>query len=180
MHSSLQVFDTLLTTKLPSYQLRENGYYNGGNFPRAYIVGNLLHYQNLEWYDALEDSKLKEKALRNKSIMDEMIDDDDESSNDGWKKWDGHEIANHDQEESKYENEHEDEEIFELFDDHELPVCIIRRFKMVKYSFGQAKEYVAIKEDEYEDLTYKIKDACRAYQEIFRMMDEGWTVTRDE
>ncbi|GKB03610.1 hypothetical protein Tco_0831753 [Tanacetum coccineum] len=34
--------------------------------------------------------------------------------------------------------------------------------------------YVAVKEDEYEDLTSTSKDACRAYQEIFRMMDEGW------
>ncbi|GJY48446.1 hypothetical protein Tco_0438402 [Tanacetum coccineum] len=44
---------------------------------------------------------------------------------------------------------------------------------MIKYSFGQDEEYVAIKEDEYKDLTSTSKDACRAYQEIFRMMDEG-------
>ncbi|GJU31077.1 hypothetical protein Tco_1174666 [Tanacetum coccineum] len=62
----------------------------------------------------------------------------------------------------------------------ELPICNIRRFKMIKYSFGDAEEYVAIKEDEYDDLMNTSKDACRAYQEIFRMMDEGWMVTRDE
>ncbi|GJV05604.1 retrovirus-related pol polyprotein from transposon TNT 1-94 [Tanacetum coccineum] len=45
---------------------------------------------------------------------------------------------------------------------------------MIKYSFGQDEEYVAVKEYEYEDLTNTSKDACRAYQEIFRMMDEGW------
>ncbi|GKE73632.1 hypothetical protein Tco_1535673 [Tanacetum coccineum] len=44
---------------------------------------------------------------------------------------------------------------------------------MIKYSFGQDEEYVAIKEDEYKDLMSTRKDACRAYQEIFRMMDEG-------
>ncbi|GKC60943.1 hypothetical protein Tco_1088541 [Tanacetum coccineum] len=57
---------------------------------------------------------------------------------------------------------------------HELPVCNIRRFKMIKYSFGQDEEYVVVKEDEYDDLAKTSDDACRAYQEIFRMMDEGW------
>ncbi|GKC72866.1 hypothetical protein Tco_1118749, partial [Tanacetum coccineum] len=38
---------------------REDRYCNGGNFPGAYIVGNTLRYQDLEWYDALKDSKLK-------------------------------------------------------------------------------------------------------------------------
>ncbi|GJT54377.1 hypothetical protein Tco_0989431 [Tanacetum coccineum] len=45
---------------------------------------------------------------------------------------------------------------------------------MIKYSFGDDKKYVAIKEDEYDDLTSTSEEACRAYQEIFRNMDEGW------
>ncbi|GJT33990.1 hypothetical protein Tco_0924409 [Tanacetum coccineum] len=49
---------------------------------------------------------------------------------------------------------------------------------MIKYSFGDDEEYVAVKEDEYDDLTNTSKDACRAYQEIFRMMDEGWMVSQ--
>ncbi|GKC21630.1 hypothetical protein Tco_1023780 [Tanacetum coccineum] len=56
---------------------------------------------------------------------------------------------------------------------HDPSVCNIRIFEMIKYSFGQDEEYVAIKEDEYEDLTSTSEDACRAYQEIFRMMDKG-------
>ncbi|GJV06965.1 hypothetical protein Tco_1344621 [Tanacetum coccineum] len=43
---------------------------NGGNLPGAYIVGNTLHYQDLEWYDALKDSELKDEALRNKLYME--------------------------------------------------------------------------------------------------------------
>ncbi|GJU33542.1 hypothetical protein Tco_1181896 [Tanacetum coccineum] len=152
----------------------ERRYFNGGNLLGAYIVGNTLRYQDLEWYDALKDSKLKEEALKNKAIMEGMIDDNDKSSNNGWRRWDGYEIADHDQEEREYENEHEDEERCELFDDHELRVCTVRRFEMIKYLFEQDEEYVAVKEDEYEDLTITSKDACRAYQEIFRMMDEGW------
>ncbi|GJX12472.1 putative ribonuclease H-like domain-containing protein [Tanacetum coccineum] len=45
---------------------------------------------------------------------------------------------------------------------------------MIKYSFGQNEEHIAVKEDEYEDLTSTSEDACRAYKEIFRKMDEGW------
>ncbi|GKC46808.1 hypothetical protein Tco_1064530 [Tanacetum coccineum] len=118
----------------PTYSWREDGYCNGGNLPRAYIVGNSLHYQDFEWYDALKDSKLKDEALRNKAIMEGLINDDVEA----------------------------------------FPVCTVRRFEMIKYSFGQDEEYVAVKEDEYKDLTSIREDACQAYQEIFRMMEEGW------
>ncbi|GKA81085.1 hypothetical protein Tco_0787777 [Tanacetum coccineum] len=130
----------------------------------------------LEWYKALEDSELKDEALRNKAIMEGLI-NDDESSNDGWRKWESHEITYHDHDETEYENETHDERQ-EVCETHELPVCNIRKFEMIKYSFGQDEEYVAIKEDEYDDLARTSNDACRAYQEIFRMMDEGWMVTR--
>ncbi|GKE45261.1 hypothetical protein Tco_1472545, partial [Tanacetum coccineum] len=107
----------------PTYSWKGDGYCNGGNLPEAYIVGNTLRYQDLEWYDALKDSELKKEALRNKAIMDGLINKDDESSNYGWRRWDDYEIADHDQEEREYENEHKDEERCELFDNHELPVC---------------------------------------------------------
>ncbi|GJS61077.1 hypothetical protein Tco_0655861 [Tanacetum coccineum] len=58
----------------------------------------------------------------------------------------------------------------------ESPTCKIERFKVIKYSFGLAKKYVAIKECEYDDLTKIDEDSCHAYQEIFRIMDEGWTL----
>ncbi|GJS85781.1 hypothetical protein Tco_0752322 [Tanacetum coccineum] len=126
----------------PTCSWREDGYCNRGNLLGAYIVGNTFRYQDLEWYDALKDSKLKKEALKNKAIIKGIIDDNDESIDDGWKRWDGYEITNHDREE-RYD-----------------------------------EEYVAVKEDEYDDLMSTRKDACRAYQEIFRMMDEGWMVTR--
>ncbi|GKA06561.1 hypothetical protein Tco_0685785, partial [Tanacetum coccineum] len=58
-----------------------DGYCNGGNLPDAYHIGNSLHYQDLEWYEALEDSELNDEALRNKAIMEGLI-SDDESDND--------------------------------------------------------------------------------------------------
>ncbi|GJW80251.1 hypothetical protein Tco_0144226 [Tanacetum coccineum] len=131
----------------PTCSWRDDGYCNGGNLPGAYIVGNALRYQDFEWYEALEDGKLKEEALKNKAIMEGIIEDEDDESY---------------------------EERCELFDDQERPVFNIRRFEMIKYSFGQEEEYVSVKEKEYDDLTRTSKDACHTYQEIFLMMDEGW------
>nr|GEU70037.1 hypothetical protein [Tanacetum cinerariifolium] len=93
------------------------------------------------------------------------------------KSWNDFEITNDDR--NEYENEDEDDERYELCsnENHELSVCTIRRFEMIKYSFGQDEKYVVVKEDEYEDLTSISKDACRAYQEIFCLMDEGWMET---
>ncbi|GJR80294.1 zinc knuckle CX2CX4HX4C containing protein [Tanacetum coccineum] len=48
---------------------------------------------------------------------------------------------------------------------------------MIKYSFREDENYVAIKEHEYDDLMKTNEDACRTYQEIFHSMDEGWVVT---
>ncbi|GJV39551.1 hypothetical protein Tco_1417991 [Tanacetum coccineum] len=123
----------------------------------------------------IEDGKLKDEALKNKAIMEGMIDDDDESHYNGWKIWDGYENAICDHEKRENEEEHKNEERCELFDNphQERPVCNIRRFEMIKYSCGQDKEYVAIKEPEYDDLKSTNEDAYRTYQEIFHRMDEG-------
>ncbi|GJV01131.1 hypothetical protein Tco_1334700 [Tanacetum coccineum] len=75
----------------PTCSWKEDGYCNGGNFPGAYHIGNSLHYQDLEWYEALEDSELKDEALRNKAIMEGLI-SDNESCNDCSKRWKSHEI----------------------------------------------------------------------------------------
>ncbi|GKA22603.1 hypothetical protein Tco_0708565 [Tanacetum coccineum] len=53
----------------------------------------------------------------------------------------------------------------ELCEIHEQPVCNIRKYMMIKYSFNDDEEYVAIKEDEYDDLIMTRRDACQAYQE---------------
>nr|GEW75020.1 hypothetical protein [Tanacetum cinerariifolium] len=154
---------------------RDDEYCNGGNLPGAYWKRTPL--PRFRMVRCFENRELKEKVIKNKAIMEGMIDDDDESSNKCWRIWDVYEINNRNNE---YENAHDDEERCELFDDHKLPVCTIRRFKIIKYSFGQDEEYVSVKDDEYEDLTSTSEDACRAYQEIFRKMDEGWMVTRAE
>ncbi|GJS06476.1 hypothetical protein Tco_0363272 [Tanacetum coccineum] len=125
-----------------------------------------------EWYETLDDCKLKEEALRNKAIMDGVI-NNNESCCELKRKWNIY--TNYD---DAYEINHEDNRNKELCEIHEPPVCNIRIYMMIKYSFNDDEEYVAVKEDEYDDLIMTRRDACQAYQEIFRIMDEGWMVTR--
>ncbi|GJR99584.1 hypothetical protein Tco_0316093 [Tanacetum coccineum] len=84
---------------------KNDGYCNGGNVPGTYMVGNSLHYKDYKWYEALMDCELKEQALRNKAIIEGLI-SDDESSNDGWRRWDSHENTYHNH--NELENETHD------------------------------------------------------------------------
>ncbi|GJR63888.1 hypothetical protein Tco_0009953 [Tanacetum coccineum] len=118
----------------PTCSWRDDGYCNGRNLPRTYIIGNQLHYQDYEWYEALEDCELKNEALRNKAIMEEFIkDDDDESRSEQMKQRNIY--ANYD---DAYEINHEREELCEV---RESPVCNVRRYMMIKYSFNNDDEY---------------------------------------
>ncbi|GJV89452.1 hypothetical protein Tco_1533390, partial [Tanacetum coccineum] len=138
---------------------KNDGYCNGGNLPRTYIIENQLHYQDYEWYEALEESELKDEALRNKAIMEGFIKEDyDESCYEQKRRWNIY--TNND---DAYEINHKDYKSEELCEVHELPLCNIRRYMMIKYSFNNDEEYVAVKEDEYDDLTIIRKEACRAY-----------------
>ncbi|GJX86683.1 hypothetical protein Tco_0337457 [Tanacetum coccineum] len=151
-----------------------NGYCNGEKLHGTFIIENQLYYQDYEWYEALEDSELKDEALRKKVIMEGFInDDDDESNYEQMRRWDIY--TNYD---DTYKTNHDDNEREELWEVNEPPVCTIQRFEMIKYLFGKSEEYVAIKEEEYDDLAGTSNNACRTYQEIFRMMDKGWMVTR--
>ncbi|GKC57112.1 hypothetical protein Tco_1084710 [Tanacetum coccineum] len=66
-------------SKWPTYSWKDDGYCNGGNMPGAFKVRNTLRYQDLEWYESLEDVKLKEEALLNKAIMNGTINEEEES-----------------------------------------------------------------------------------------------------
>ncbi|GJW20385.1 hypothetical protein Tco_0031007 [Tanacetum coccineum] len=60
---------------------------------------------------------------------------------------------------------------------HDPSICNIRRFEMMKYSFDADDEYVTIKERDHSDHSRTNVDACQAYQEFFRIMEEGWLMT---
>ncbi|GJY30640.1 hypothetical protein Tco_0414135 [Tanacetum coccineum] len=157
----------------PTCSWMNDGYCNGGNLPRTYIIGNQLHYQDLEWYKALEDSELKDEALRNKAIIEGFIkDDDDELRYEEMRRWNIY--TNYD---DAYEINHEDYESKELCEVHELPVCSIRKYMMIKYSFNNDEEYVAVKKDEYEGSynTMKRRTGPVVTKKIFRIMTkDGW------
>ncbi|GKD44252.1 hypothetical protein Tco_1268897 [Tanacetum coccineum] len=102
-----------------------------------------------EWYEALEDSELKDEALRNKAIVEGFINEHDDESRYKQKiRWNLYTNYN-----DAYEINHEDNKREELCKVHELPVCNIRRYTMIKYFFNNDEEYVVVKEDEYDDLT---------------------------
>nr|GFA46798.1 hypothetical protein [Tanacetum cinerariifolium] len=68
----------------PTCNWKDEEYCNGGNLPRKFQVGNTIHYQDYEWYEALEDSDLKDQALRNKAALEESMNQDEDSSDDAW------------------------------------------------------------------------------------------------
>ncbi|GJS81113.1 hypothetical protein Tco_0747654 [Tanacetum coccineum] len=57
-------------TEWPTCSWKDDGYYNGGNLPGTFKVSNTLHYQDLKWYEALKDGKLKDGPLKNKAILE--------------------------------------------------------------------------------------------------------------
>ncbi|GJV42261.1 hypothetical protein Tco_1420701 [Tanacetum coccineum] len=175
-------------TKWLTCNSNDNGFCNGGELSGMVRVGYMTYFQDYEWYEELMDSSLKEEALKNFHELDyELL----VKIQDYWWKVNDHECSPftnlRDHIRRPYANyysnvqdevKQEDNERCELIDDRESPICKIKRFEMIKYSFGQEEEYVAIKEHEYYDLTRTNDDACHAYEEIFRNMDEGWLVTR--
>ncbi|GJZ67045.1 hypothetical protein Tco_0630285 [Tanacetum coccineum] len=52
--------------------------------------------------------------------------------------------------------------------------CKVRRFEMMKYSFNDDEEYITIRESEY---LHHSKDSLDAYQELLRLINDGWVVT---
>ncbi|GJV64147.1 hypothetical protein Tco_1474975 [Tanacetum coccineum] len=110
------------TDTRPTCSWMNDGYCNGGNLLETFIIENQLHYQDYEWYEALEDDKLKDEALRNKAIMEGFIkDDDDESNYEQMRRWDIY--TNYD---DTYKTNHDDNEREELCEVHEPLACTIK------------------------------------------------------
>nr|GEX93079.1 reverse transcriptase domain-containing protein [Tanacetum cinerariifolium] len=105
-----------------------------GNLLGTYIIGNQLHYQDYEWYEALEDSKLKDEALQNKAIMDGFINDDDESHYEQMRRWNIY--ANYD---DAYEINHVSDELCEV---HEIPVIQYAIFHSMDTAYQSPVQFV--------------------------------------
>ncbi|GKB54926.1 hypothetical protein Tco_0905679 [Tanacetum coccineum] len=143
-------------TKWPTCSLDIDGFYNGGELPgmvNAHEKSSFARWENYGQgpYANAKTKKDYDPHLDNNCIFEKNY----KANNVG------------DTQDTKKER-------------HDPSICNIRRFEMIKYSFRDDEEYVAIKENKYDDLTHTSKEAIHAYQEIFRMMDEGWMVTRTE
>ncbi|GKA90116.1 hypothetical protein Tco_0811928 [Tanacetum coccineum] len=97
----------------PTCSWKDDGYCNGGNLPGTYIIGNpTTNNQGITVYEALEDSELKDEALRNKSIMERFINEgDDESRYEQERRWNIY---------TNYDDAYEDNEKEELCEVHKL------------------------------------------------------------
>nr|GFC17203.1 hypothetical protein [Tanacetum cinerariifolium] len=150
----------------------EDGFYSRGELSRMVRVGYMTYFQDYEWSFG-NFHELDYELLIKLQYYWSKVNDHECSLFSNWRNNIQGPYAN-------YYNNFLDTYVCGLFDDHERPVCNIRRFEMIKYSIGDDEEYVVVKENKYDDLTSTSKEAIHAYQEIFRMMDEGWMVTRSE
>ncbi|GJW56962.1 hypothetical protein Tco_0103693 [Tanacetum coccineum] len=86
--SKMVLLNVLLATKrkmgTATLETYLDEHYNGGYLLGMIREENSIRYQDYEWYDALEDSDLKKEALYNKAILEGLIDEDGESSDDAW------------------------------------------------------------------------------------------------
>ncbi|GJZ21413.1 hypothetical protein Tco_0558452, partial [Tanacetum coccineum] len=177
----------------PTCSSNDDGFYNGRKLSGMVRVGYMTYFQDYEWYDKLMDGNLKEEALKQKAVYEShgvmllqdywwKVNNQEYSPFSNWRDHIRGPYANFTttydpyldvnrifgrngkacnncnvQEKEEQHNERRGDTA------HNAPVCKIRRFEMIKYSFGKKEEYVAIKECEYDDLTRTNKDACRAY-----------------
>ncbi|GJT64350.1 zf-BED domain-containing protein [Tanacetum coccineum] len=70
--------------KWPTCNWKKDEYCNTGDLSGFIRNGNLICYEDYEWYDTIEDNELKEEALINKRILEESKNVMEESSDVEW------------------------------------------------------------------------------------------------
>ncbi|GJY31807.1 hypothetical protein Tco_0415302 [Tanacetum coccineum] len=189
----------------PTCNWRDDGYYNEVDLPRVIREESFGNYHELDyelmlkleeyWWGKKEEEESSEDAWSNYSPNDEnkiikmmpfkrikngfeyheiMVDDDDIGGLDDYLI-------------PKDEPYHVDEE-GEGFKERKSkllgipykkpPTFKSEKFEVIKYSFGPAEEYVAIKEYEYDIWVKTEENVSHVYQEIFHKRDEGWFMTK--
>nr|GEV62913.1 hypothetical protein [Tanacetum cinerariifolium] len=136
---------------------------------------NLLKIDtNLFTFDVQEIKTYKEYELNNnmsRDLKEPWSDNEtltDSATIENYPGWNyGANNAGETRDSQEHKNEHRDPS-----------VCRVRRLEMIKHLFNADDEYVAIKEHEYFNHSRTNIDACQAYRELFRIMDEGWLVTK--
>ncbi|GJZ00983.1 hypothetical protein Tco_0518944 [Tanacetum coccineum] len=162
-------------------------------------VGSMTNFQDHRWYDELADGKLKDETLALKAKIEGSWGD----ATPGvvkFCKWLKSCFENF--HELEYEvlvklqecwwkvNAHEIAPFTRMENFGRVPYANMKtewannpyldnqpRFEMMKYSFNDDEEYITIKESEYLN---HLKDSLDAYQELLRLINEGWVVTTPE
>ncbi|GJR73371.1 hypothetical protein Tco_0085736 [Tanacetum coccineum] len=162
--------------KWPTCNWKKEKYCNGGDLPRVIWIGDMIYFKNYEWYENLEDSELKDEALNDKAILEgsKKADEESRTTNDDNAVQVDHEWFDNHEPMDDNDDDIGDLEHYLIQKDHPYyvnedeegsmeircklfgipyvkpPTCKSKKFKVVKYSFGPAKEYVAIMEYEYD------------------------------
>ncbi|GJT27290.1 hypothetical protein Tco_0907565 [Tanacetum coccineum] len=172
-------FNNNMTRDLEEPYADIDGFCNGRELPGIVRVGCMTYFQDHKWYDELADGVLKEETLIHKAKFEESWGDATPRviKFRAWLK-------------NSFENFHElDHDILVKLEEcwwkehkkehYDPSICRVRRFRMMKYSFDADDEYVAIKEHEHFNHLRTNIDACQACRELFRIIDEGWLMTKD-
>ncbi|GJS35392.1 hypothetical protein Tco_0533774 [Tanacetum coccineum] len=192
-------------TKWPTCTSDIDSFCNGEELPGMVRVESMTYFEDHRWYDELADGKLNDKTLALNCIENfheieykvlvklqecwwkvnaHKIASFTRMKNFGWgsyanikTEWtnnpylDINRIFGRDYEASNVSCTRENQK------DNRIPKpsnCKVRRFEMMKYSFNDDEEYITIKESEYLNHS---KDSLDAYQELLRLIDDGWVVT---
>ncbi|GJY98339.1 hypothetical protein Tco_0515249 [Tanacetum coccineum] len=87
--------------KWPTYNWKKEIYCNGGDLPRVIQSGDMIYFESYEWYENLENGKLKDESLNSKAIFEGSKAVDEESSDNTRTRclpideWEDFEHANH-------------------------------------------------------------------------------------
>ncbi|GKB47926.1 hypothetical protein Tco_0898679 [Tanacetum coccineum] len=187
-------------TKWTTCSLDINGFCSGGELPGMIRVRCMTYFQDHKWYNELADGKLKVKALMHKAKVNaheitpftswENYGQGPYANLTTEKTYDPYLDINHifgrnyrannvgDTQGCQERKEEHNKHTESSKPAHDPSICQVRRFEMIKYSFDVDDEYVAIKEHECSDHSKTNIDACQAYRELFRVMDEGWLMTK--
>nr|GEX86394.1 hypothetical protein [Tanacetum cinerariifolium] len=142
-----------------------------------------------EWYEGLEDDELKDEALIDKAILEGHKETRTGTINDDTIQADQGCFDNH---EPMKDNDDDIRDLYDYFipnegpyyvDEEERskeirckllrilyvkpPTCKSEKFEVIKYSFGSAEEYVAIKEYEYDIWVRIEENVSQVYHDIF-------------